>query len=162
MTEKEKPKPAPMKVASPEDKAWIPGIGEITVAELGERLKEAKVKRKFAKEELVKELLSELMNVEIEGLKGVKGVFTAGVFKDISASLKEKHERKVGVSRGYLMKEGYIDRTKVEGLPPLFFITPKGRELLGLPVETGAPAPKEEAPSAAEEALKAIAEEGEE
>jgi DNA-binding MarR family transcriptional regulator len=71
------------------------------------------------------------------------------MYKELSNKLKEKIGRKVGVSKGVLKRNGYIDRTKVPGYKPFYFLTPKARELIG------APAP--EAPTtAAEKALEVL------
>jgi hypothetical protein len=147
-----KRRPGPMKLAEPTSKVWVPGIGEITVAEMIETAakRKAEKKAKFVPEELMKEWLTELAQVEY--VPGMKGTFTSGMYKEISAKLKEKLKRKVGVSKAVLKKEGYIDRSKAPGYKPFYYLTPKASSLVGT-----APVPTEkEAISEAEKALEVL------
>jgi hypothetical protein len=149
MAKKEVKKPGPMKVAEPTAKVWVPGIGEITVSELAKTAEERKAmaKAKFVPEELMKQWLTEVANLEY--VPGMKGTFTSAMYKELSNKLKEKIGRKAGVSKGVLKKNGYIDRTKVPGYKPFYFLTPKAKELIG------APAP-ETPTTAAEKALEVL------
>jgi len=149
-TEKPVKKPGPMKLAEPSTKVWVPGIGEITVAELTETAvkRKAEAKPKFVPEELIRKWIQKL--AELEYVPGIKGTFTSLMYKELSTKLKEELGRKVGVSKGVLKKNGYIDRAKAPGYKPFYFLTPKAKELIGAEV------PKEETTEAVEKALEVL------
>jgi len=148
--EKTVKKPGPMKVAEPSAKVWVPGVGEISVAELTETAvkRKAEAKAKFVPEELISKWIQRL--AELEYVPGVKGTFTSLMYKELSTKLKEELGRKVGVSKGVLKKNGYIDRAKAPGYKPFYFLTPKAKELIGAEV------PKEETTEAVEKALEVL------